>query len=101
MTERLLSSLLFICFFTGCSKPPSLEPAPKAYCGEIVRMYSQNTSSEDGNPCGNNPDVSRQFAFIVSNEITGNEKTFCINISVFTDYSVGNRYCDIYIQESW
>ena len=101
MIKPLLLSLLLIYFFIGCSKPPSVEPAPKAYCGEIVRMYSQNTSSEDGNPCGNNNDYSRQFAFIVINEITGNEKTFCINISVFTDYSVGNRYCDTYIQESW
>ena len=101
MIKKILLYLLLMYFFIGCSKPPDVEPAPKAYCGEIVRMYSQNTSAGAGNPCGNNPDVSRQFAFIVSNDITGNEKTFCINISVFTDYRVGNRYCDTYVQESW
>ena len=102
MIKRVLLFGLFnYMFFLGCSKPPSVEPAPKAYCGEIIRMYSSNVSAGAGNPCGNNPDVSRLFAFVVSNEITGNEKNFCINISVFTNYRVGNRYCDEYIQESW
>jgi hypothetical protein len=92
--------LLFTLFFC-CSKPKLDPPPPRANCGEIVRLYSQNTTFEEGNPCGNNDDYSRRFSLIVANDITGNEKHFCVNISVFTDYSLGNTYCDSFTSEGW
>ena len=97
--------LFFMILITACSKKEDDRPRPN--CGVIVRTYSQNTSLEEGNPCGDNNDYSRRFAIIVRNNITGNERTFCVNISEYVNYSVNpdspldNIYCDANSLESW
>ena len=70
-------------------------------CGEVVRLWSQNTSYEDGNPCGNNKDYSRRFTIRVENKITNNLKDFCVNMSVFIRYDLGDEYCDDYNPDGW
>ena len=69
-------------------------------CGEVVRLWSQNTSYEDGNPCGNNGG-SREFTIRVKNKITKNLKDFCVNTSVFIRYDLGDEYCDDYNPDGW
>jgi hypothetical protein len=54
---------LLLTLFFCCSKPKSDPPPPRANCGEIVRLYSQNTTFEEGNPCGNNDDYSWEEFF--------------------------------------
>ena len=70
-------------------------------CGEITRLWSQNTSSEEGNPCANNSDYSRRFTIQVTNNLTGNIKNFCVNISEFTDYGLADTYCDSNDPNGW
>jgi len=68
-------------------------------CGKIVRLYSQNETQ--GNPCADNSDYSRRFTIIAENNITKNRKNFCVNISVFVRYELGQTYCDTNNPESW
>ena len=93
---------LIISFFvlSGCNTEAEERP-DRVNCGEIVRMWSQNSSSQEGNPCGDNDDYSRRFAFIVKNDITGNEKYFCINLSVYVRYNLGSIYCDSTNLDGW
>jgi|TARA_B110000908_G_scaffold159438_1_gene201612 hypothetical protein len=92
---------LTISFFVlfGCT-PEAEERPQRVNCGEIVRMWSQHSSSQEGNPCADNTS-SRRFAFIVRNDITGNEKHFCINISEYVSYNLGSIYCDSTNLDGW
>tara|TARA_B100000530_G_scaffold288761_1_gene204434 strand:+ start:259 stop:543 length:285 start_codon:yes stop_codon:yes gene_type:complete len=67
-------------------------------CGEVVRLWAQNTSYEDGNPCGNN---SNRFTIRVENKITKNLKDFCVNYDEFSRYDLGDEYCDDYDPNGW
>ena len=87
--------------FLSCSKDGVIEAEPRVNCGEIVRLWSQNTPADEGNPCGDNNDYSRRFTFVVKNDITGNEKNFCINLSVYIRYQLGSIYCDNTNLDGW
>ena len=87
--------------FLSCSKNGVIEAEPRVNCGEIVRLWSQNTPADEGNPCGDNNDYSRRFTFVVKNDITGNEKNFCINLSVYIRYQLGSIYCDNTNLDGW
>jgi hypothetical protein len=87
--------------FLSCGKDGVTEAEPRVNCGKITRLWSQNSSADEGNPCGDNRDSSRQFAFIVKNDITGNEKHFCINSSVYIRYKLGSIYCDDTNLDGW
>lgn len=97
--------LLFVALFTACGRQEDDRPRP--HCGVVVEKHSQNTSLAEGNPCGDNSDYSRRFALVVQNNITGNERVYCVNISVYTNYSpdpdspLDNIYCDSNSLESW
>lgn len=92
----ILSFILLISCDTGVEERP-----PRVNCGKIVRMWSQNTDSSEGNPCGDNRDYSRRFTFVVKNDLTGNEKNFCINLSVYVRYKLGSVYCDDTNLDGW
>ena len=97
--------ILIIFVATACNKQEDDRPRP--HCGVIIETHSQNTSLEEGNPCGNNSDFSRRFALIVRNNITGNDRIYCVNISEYINYSpdpdspLDNIYCDPNSIESW
>lgn len=95
--------LFLISFLISCSssRDDEFNDRIKPNCGEIVRLWSQNTDFSDGNPCGNNDDYSRRFTIQVKNQITGNIKNFCVNTSVFIRYSLGDKYCDEYDPLGW
>ena len=101
MTKKIIPLLLFSLFVISCSNDGVEERPPRVNCGEIVRLWPQNSTAEEGNPCGDNQDSSRQFAFIVKNDITENEKYFCINMSVYIRYKLGSIYCDDTNLDGW
>ena len=102
MTKNIIPLLLLSLFVVSCSSDDGVEERPpREHCGEIVRMYHSSSTVEEGNPCGDNDDYSRRYAFIVKNDITGNEKHFCINLSEFVDYKLGSIYCDKYTTDGW
>lgn len=101
MTKNIIPLLLLSLFVISCSDDGVEKKPPRVNCGEIVRLWPQNSTAEEGNPCGDNRDVSRQFAFIVKNDITGNEKHFCINMSVYIRYKLGSIYCDDTNLDGW
>ncbi len=95
--KKLLFVLLFI---ISCSK----EKEPQANCGEIIRLYHMNTTLQEGNPCGDDEEGTPfgDYAIIVKNDITNNEKYFCIgNLWVFVDMNLGDTYCDSYDPSGW
>ena len=62
-------------------------------CGEITRLWSQNVS--EGNPCYNQTGLGGgDFTIQVTNQLTGNIKNFCVNISEYVRYELGDTYCD-------
>lgn len=87
--------------FLSCSKDGVTEAEPRANCGEIVRMYGGSSEQSPDNPCKDNNDFSRKYSFIVKNDITGNEKHFCINLSEYVDYKLGSIYCDKTTSQGW
>ncbi len=104
-----LSTLYRIIFFLfigllvySCAEAPT-KRIPTANCGIIVKKWSQQYSGAQGNPCGENTDYSRRFAIIVKNDITGNEKCFCVNIDVYIRFEnvLGGVYCDDDTRDGW
>ena len=101
-----MRKLIFLCFLTllSCSngdRDDLKEKLNRPNCGEIVRIWSQNTSFDEGNPCGNNIDSSRNWTIQVKNQITGNIKNFCVNTSVVISYDLGDIYCDEFDPSGW
>ena len=92
---------LFIVLFLSCSSNDEKKVDTRVNCGEIIRLYQMNINQEEGNPCGGNRDYSRQYAFIVRNNITGNTKHFCVNLSEFINYKLGSNYCDKMDPSGW
>tara|TARA_B110000208_G_C11511040_1_gene336983 strand:- start:21 stop:332 length:312 start_codon:yes stop_codon:yes gene_type:complete len=92
----ILSFFILSCKDTGADERPA-----RVNCGEIVRLWSQNTEESEGNPCGGNDDYSRRFTFVVKNDITGAEKNFCVNMSVYINYRLGSIYCDKTNLDGW
>ena len=69
-------------------------------CGEITRLWSQNVS--DGNPCYNQTGLGAgDFTIQVTNNLTGNIKNFCVNISEYVRYDLGDTYCDSNDPNGW
>ena len=100
--KKIKYSLFLIGVFTlSCSSAEVEERPSRINCGKITRLWSQNSSADEGNPCGDNRDSSREFAFIVKNDLTGNEKHFCINSSVYIRYKLGSIYCDDTNLDGW
>ena len=93
ISKLFLVVLIFLLF--SCSNDEDSTPSLliRRNCGEVIRVWGQNTSSSEGNPCGNNGDASRRFGIIVKNSISGNEKAFCESVTTFTWYPVGGNYC--------
>lgn len=90
--------------FLSCSKEGVTEAEPRANCGEIVKLWHMNITQAEGNPCGEDgSQFSNQgrYAFIVKNDITGNEKHFCINLSEYVSYKLGSIYCDKTTSQGW
>ena len=89
--------------FLSCSKDGVTEAEPRANCGEIVKLWHMNITQQEGNPCGDDqPNTAGgRYAFIVKNDITGNEKHFCINLSEYVDYKLGSIYCDKTTSQGW
>ena len=85
-------------FILSCSDTPADERPISVNCGKVVRLWSQNTSFAEGNPCGNN---NRGYTIQVTNDITGNAKNFCVNISEYIRYDLGNTYCDRTNLDGW
>ena len=101
MKCKFLFIIFLISFLSSCvgSENNTEVDEIKPNCGKIVRLYSQNES--EGNPCIENTDYSRRFTIIVENNITNNRKNFCVNISVFIRYQLGQTYCDTNNPDSW
>jgi len=101
--NRYISYLFILSFIllTSCGDSEIEERPPRVNCGKIVRLWSQNTDYSEGNPCGDNRDYSRQFTFVVKNDLTGNEKNFCINQSVYVRYKLGSVYCEDTNLDGW
>ena len=97
--------LIVIAFLVSCSKRDNrlneLDELNRPNCGEITRLWSGNTSFEEGNPCGNNSGSDRRFTIQVTNQISKNIKNFCVNISEFIRYDIGDTYCDEYDPDGW
>ena len=101
-TKIILTTVALTTFIFSCSSDTkAVESPPRVNCGKIVRLWSQNQSFQEGNPCGDNADYSRRFAFVVKNDITGNERTFCVNISEYVSYKLGSVYCDKQSSDGW
>ena len=99
--NKILICCVIVSVFFSCSKEGVKEREPRVNCGKIVRIWTSQESSEDGNPCADNRDYSRDIAFIVKNDITGNTRAFCVNLSVLVRYDVGSVYCDQYNLSGW
>ena len=78
----------------------NLEDLNRPNCGEITRLWSQNVS--DGNPCYNQTGLGAgDFTIQVTNQLTGNIKNFCVNISEYIRYDIGDTYCDKNDPSGW
>ena len=99
---KFVYSLFFIFLIIGCDTSAE-ESEPRVNCGEIVRKYHMNTTQQEGNPCGDDEPNTPfgEYAFIVKNDLTGNEKHFCVNLSEFVSYNLGSIYCDKYTTDGW
>ena len=98
----ILATIALIAIVFSCSSDTkAVERPPRTNCGKIVRMWSMNQTKGEGNPCGGNSDYSRQYTFVVKNDITGNERYFCVNLSEYVDYKLGSVYCDKQTTEGW
>ena len=89
--------------FLSCGKDGETEAEPRANCGKIVKLWHMNVTQQEGNPCGDDqPNTAGgNYAFIVKNDITGNEKHFCINLSEYISYKLGSIYCDKTTSQGW
>ncbi len=101
--------LIFTFSFFGCEVEDLVLKPPRAHCGKIVGFHDPNTSQEQGNPCGDGYRDSDgiwiprslpgngSYGIIVVNDISANEKTFCVNSSVAVTKrlgGIGTIYCD-------
>jgi len=93
--------LCFLLIFSCSKREEDLEKLNRPNCGEIIRLWSQNTSFEEGNPCGDNSGYDRRFTIQVKNQFSDNIKNFCVNISEFIRYHLGDTYCDDYDSSGW
>lgn len=75
-SKLFLVVLIFLLF--SCSNDEDSAPSLliRRNCGEVIRVWSQNTSSNEGNPCGDNGDASRRFGIIVKNQFQATKKYF-------------------------
>ena len=103
MTRKILI-LCFVILY-ACSKNDDrldeLGELSRPNCGKIIRIWSQNTSFEEGNPCGDNNDYSRRFTFVVRNQVSDNIKNFCVNFSTFGNYRLEEIFCDNLDPNGW
>ena len=88
---------------------------PRAHCGKIVGFWDNDYTQEMGNPCWEGyiryPDprypngnviiseyVKRElpgngdYGIVVVNDISGNEKTFCVNNLAFIRKTIDNKF---------
>ena len=94
--------IISIFFLISCNKEVE-KKGLRVNCGEIVRLYHMSTTQQEGNPCGDDKPgtASGDYAFIVKNDITGNEIHFCINLSEYVRYKLGSIYCDKKSLDGW
>ena len=101
--------IIFSCFLFSCSNRTDtldeFEKLERPNCGEIVRRWGQNTSFEEGNPCGDGGPGGGggDFTIQVSNQLTGNIKNFCVNITVYvrSENVLGGTWCDNEDPSGW
>ena len=81
--RNILLLIAILTFLNWCKKGKvEDEYAPETLiknCGKIVRFWSQNTSLEQGNPCGNGTDLpgNGSYTIQVKNNISDFNDTYC------------------------
>jgi hypothetical protein len=101
ITKFIFATIALTAIIFSCSDTKAVESPPRPNCGKIVRIYYQNETKAEGNPCADQASGGRGFAFIVKNDITGNERVFCNNDSVIGRYKLGSVYCDSGTTDGW
>ena len=99
--------LTFTFGFFGCQVEELVEKPPRAHCGKIIKFYDPNFTQLQGNPCGtgyiNSEGVltkplpgNGSYGLVAVNDITGNEKTFCLNSFAvrYRTSGIGTIFCD-------
>jgi len=109
--------LVFIFIFWGCQVEDLVLKPPRANCGKIVGFWDKDYTQEMGNPCwegridvvrpscGNCTTTSTfsvflkrelpgngDYGIVVVNDISGNEKTFCVNSYVWYRKTSDNKF---------
>lgn len=113
--SKILTLVITLTFW-GCQVEDLVEKPPRPHCGKIVAFWDNDETLEMGNPCWEGyisypdpryPDsnimiseyIKRDlpgngsYGLVVVNDISGNEKTFCVNDFVFLrKKGIGGKY---------